>query len=222
MIPACAAAAALLAAPGATAAAKPSAIVRQLTPKAYFYAPADISGTAPLLVLLHGAGGDARSFINQFERDADERGFILLSVQSSGRTWAQRKPKDGEADVANIKAAVAILSSTKSVDDHRVTVIGFSDGASYALSVGMAYPGMFRSIVAFSPGYAFAPSNLDTKQRIFISHSRRDPILPADNTRRMVEGLERAGFAPEVHWFNGGHEIDPQLKKAAFDFALAP
>ena len=100
--------------------------------------------------------------------------------------------------------------------------MGFSDGASYALSVGMAYPDLFRTIVAFSPGYAFAPSRLDTKQRIFIAHSRRDPILPADNTREMVKGLKSAGFDPDVRWFNGGHEIDPALKNAAFDFALRP
>ena len=146
--------------------------------------------------------------------------MILLSVQSVGRTWTQRKPNDREADVANIKTAIEGLSSTTSIDAHLIAVMGFSDGASYALSVGMAYPELFRTIVAFSPGYAFAPSKLDTKQRIFISHSRRDPILPADNTREMVKGLQRAGFQPEVHWFNGGHEIDPQLKAAAFDFAL--
>ncbi|GAA4746747.1 hypothetical protein GCM10023264_10500 [Sphingomonas daechungensis] len=114
------------------------------------------------------------------------------------------------------------MSGKTLIAPERTVVMGFSDGASYALSVGMAYPKLFRTIVAFSPGYAFAPWNLDTTQRIFISHGRRHPILPADNTRRMVEGLERAGFEPEVHWFNGGHEIDPQLKKAAFDFALAP
>ena len=68
--------------------------------------------------------------------------------------------------------------------------MGLSDGASYSLSIGMAYPDLFRTIVAFSPGYAFAPTRLDTKQRIFIAHSRRDPILPAENTREMVKGLK--------------------------------
>jgi len=203
------------------AAARMPAIVQQVTPKAFAYVPAEVSGPAPLIVLLHGAGGDARNFLDQFRREADARGVILISVQSNGRTWAQRKPKDGEADVANIRAAIAGLSARVPFEPGRATVMGFSDGASYALSVGMAYPDLFRTIVAFSPGYAFAPSNLDTEQRIFIAHSRRDPILPAENTRQMVKGLESAGFAPEVHWFNGGHEIDLELKKAAFDFALA-
>jgi predicted esterase len=211
----------MLVAAAAPATARMPAIVQQVTPKAFAYVPAEISGPAPLIILLHGAGGDARNFLDQFRREADSRGVILVSVQSSGRTWAQRKPRDGEADVANIKAAIAGLSAKAPVEPGRTTVMGFSDGASYALSVGMAYPDLFRTIVAFSPGYAFAPTQLDTEQRVFIAHSRRDPILPAENTRQMVKGLESAGFAPEVHWFNGGHEIDPELKKAAFDFALA-
>jgi len=198
------------------------AIVQQVTPRAYVYVPVDLPGPAPLIVLLHGAGGDARYFLDEFKRQANERRVILLSVQSDGKTWAQRKPKEGDADVANIKAAISSLTGRTTFDPARITVMGFSDGASYALSVGMAYPDLFHSIVAFSPGYAFAPRNLDTEQRIFIAHSRRDPILPAENTREMVKDLERAGYSPEIHWFNGGHEIDPQLKKAAFDFALAP
>ena len=204
------------------ATARTPSIVQHVSTNAFAYVPATITGPAPLIVILHGAGGDARFFLDQFKHDADRRGAILLSVQSSGRTWAQRKPTDDEADVANIKTAISELTVKAPIDRGRTTVMGFSDGASYALSIGMAYPGLFRTIVAFSPGYAFAPSDIDTQQRIFIAHSRRDPILPAANVRDMIKGLEGAGYSPEVHWFNGGHEIDPQLKNAALDFALAP
>jgi len=206
----------------APALAQGPAIVRQTTPKAYSYVPTTAARPAPLIVLLHGAGGKARAFLDEFKRDADARGVALLSVQSVGVTWAVRKPTGKDADVINIKAAIDALAVTALIDPERVTIMGFSDGASYALSVGMAYPRLFRSIVAFSPGYAFAPSRLDTRQRIFIAHSRRDRALPPENTKEMIKGLKSAGFAPEVHWFNGGHEVDPQLKKAAFDFALNP
>jgi len=215
-------ASAVFAAPASPATARTPAIVQHFSANAFAYVPATITGPAPLIVILHGAGGDARFFLDQFKHDADRRGAILLSVQSSGRTWAQRKPTDDEADVANIKTAISELTVKAPIDRGRTTVMGFSDGASYALSIGMAYPGLFRTIVAFSPGYAFAPSDIDTQQRIFITHSRRDPILPAANVRDMIKGLEGAGYSPEVHWFNGGHEIDPQLKNAALDFALAP
>lgn len=212
----------LLSRPDIALPAQASEGVRRVTSSAYVYTPDAAASPAPVIVLLHGAGGNARSFLNEFMREADARGFVLLSVQSAGRTWALRKPSEKEADVVNIKAAIQSLASTAPVNLKRVTAMGFSDGASYALSVGMAYPRMFRSIVAFSPGYAFAPTRLDTGQRIFIAHSRRDRVLPAENTREMVKGLESAGFKPEVHWFNGGHEIDPKLKQAGIDFALRP
>jgi predicted esterase len=205
-----------------SAVAQPPAAVQRVTANSVAYVPATATAPAPLVVLLHGAGGDARSFLEQFKREADERGIILLSVQSAGRTWAQRKPSDREEDVRNIKEAIRALSASSPLDGNRTAVMGFSDGASYALSVGMAHPGLFRTIIAFSPGYAFAPASVRATQRIFIAHSRRDPVLPADNTRRMVKELESAGFSPEVHWFNGGHEIDRHLREAAFDFALAP
>ena len=196
--------------------------VFRVQPKSYAYKPRNSQNPASLIVLLHGASGDARSFIEEFRREADARRIVLLSVQSAGRTWAVRKPREDDQDVIDIKAAIEGLAATTPIDMERVTVMGFSDGASYALSVGMAYPNLFRTVVAFSPGYAFAPQRLDTDQRIFIAHSRRDPILPADNTRQIVKELQRAGLSPDVHWFNGGHEIDPQMKQAGIDFALRP
>lgn len=169
---------------------------------------------------MHGSGGDARSFLNQFKRDADQKGVILLSVQSNEPTWAKRPANDGEPDVVNIKAALLQASAKSAIDQKRVTVMGFSDGASYALTIGLAFPELFPRIVAFSPGYAIGPPLLDVKQRIFIAHGRSDRVLPANNTRLIAEALERAGYKPEVHWFSGGHEIDRNTKKAAFDFAL--
>ena len=213
---------ALLATLPAQAFAQAPATVRRVTPKAYAYVPTQITNPVPLIVLLHGAGGNARSFLELFKRSADERRIVLLSVQSNGRTWAIRKPNDREDDVVNIKAAIRELTGKAPLDASRTTVMGFSDGASYALSVGMAYPSLFRTIVAFSPGYAFGPSRLDTDQRIFIAHGRRDTILPPENTREMVKGLEAAGFDPDVRWFNGAHEIDPVLREAAFNFVLRP
>jgi len=199
-----------------------SAAVRQVTPKAIAYIPEAVTAPAPVIVLLHGAGGSARSFAQEFKPEVEARGAILLSVQSAGQTWALRKPTAKEPDVVNIRAAIDGLRATTRVDPKRITVMGFSDGASYALSVGLAYPDLFPSIVAFSPGYALAPRRLDTEQRIFIAHGRRDRVLPADNAREIIKGLEAAGFDPEVHWFNGGHEIDPRLKQAGIDFALSP
>ena len=42
---------------------------------------------APLVLMLHGAGGDARSGISDVLDLADEAGLILLAPESRGRSW---------------------------------------------------------------------------------------------------------------------------------------
>lgn len=194
--------------------------ITRLKPTSFVYLPKGVGHPVPLIVLLHGAGGSARSFLDLFRNDADARGAVLLSLQSSGRTWPARAPGDDDKDVDNLHQSLRVLLAGPLIDPRRIIVMGFSDGASYALSLGLAQPKLFRTIVALSPGYAFAPAQPDTTQRIFIAHGRRDQVLPPGNVRDMIEGLESAGYAPQVRWFNGRHEIDSSAKRDALDFAL--
>jgi predicted esterase len=175
--------------------------------------------------LLHGAGGDAGRFLAEFKDIADRRGAILLAPKSAGRTWDLR-PRSGSRasfgrDAANLDSALAELFAKAPVDRERVVLLGFSDGASYALSLGLANPQLFRAIVALSVGGVFPPPSVDETQRVFFAHGRRDPVLPFANVeRRIVPGLARAGLEPRVRWFNGGHAIDPDALAEGLDFAL--
>jgi phospholipase/carboxylesterase len=196
--------------------------VTRLQPKSYLYRPKGIASPAPLIVLLHGAGGDAKDFLDRFKEEAVKRGVVLLSLQSADRTWQLKAPADSDADVSNLHQSLRALLTDPLIDPRRIVVMGFSDGASFALSLGMAEPDLFRTIVALSPGYAFAPNRIDPGQRIIIVHGRRDGVLPAANARVIVRSLKRAGYSPEVRWFNGGHQIDPDLTRAALDDALRP
>ena len=195
--------------------------ISRLTNAAFSYRPAHVTGPAGVIVLLHGAGGRADYFLREFTRFADERGVLLLALQSEAGSWP-RRPQDVTLgpDAANFNEALAALTARSPVDLNRVVLLGFSDGASHALSFGLAKPKTFRAILAMSPGYAFAPRRPDPTQPIFIAHGRRDTMLPAGNVREMVRGLEGAGYRPEVRWFNGGHRIDPALLNAGLDFAL--
>ena len=102
-------------------------------------------------------------------------------------------------------------------------MIGFSDGASYALSLGLANPQLFRCIIALSPGYLWIPPRVDRSQRVFIAHGRRDEILPFSNvTGNIMPDLERVGLRPRARWFDGGHTVDQAVVDEALDFALGP
>jgi len=195
--------------------------ITRLTDAALVYRPAHVTAPSGVIILLHGAGGRADQFLREFTRLADERGVLLLALQSDAGSWPRRAQEVTRGpDAANFNEALAALTARTPVDLTRVVLLGFSDGASHALSLGLARPKTFRAIVAMSPGYAFAPRRPDPTQPIFIAHGRRDTVLPAENVREMIKALEGAGYRPEVRWFNGGHRIDPDVLNAGLDFAL--
>src|SRR5205085_12425282 len=94
-----------------------------------------------------------------------------------------------------LDAALAALFARVPVDPGRTVLLGHSDGASYALSLGISNPQLFRAIVALSPGMAWRPPTVDPTQRVFIAHGMRDTVLPFKNTRdTIVPGLQAGGF----------------------------
>jgi predicted esterase len=102
------------------------------------------------------------------------------------------------------------------VDAARLAIGGFSDGASYALGLGLANGDLFTHIIAFSPG--FIPSRERAgRPKLFITHGTRDNILPIDQTSRsLVRALKQAGYAVEYHEFDGPHTVPAALSRDAF------
>ena len=184
-------------------------------------------GPFALVVLLHGALGYPQHFLRSMEPEADRRGIILLYPHSLGRTWdvlenAARgaDPWSGR-DTARLDRSLADLFSHIAIDRSRIVLLGFSDGASYALSLGTANPRLFSAVVAFSPGSALAPDRIDPAQQLFVAHGRSDSMLPFANTAdRLVPALRQRGGAVTFRPFAGDHRIDPRVLDEALDFAL--
>lgn len=202
---------------------------------AFFYRPAKPSaGKRPLLVLLHGAGMSARAFLDGARAEADRCGCLLLSVQSKGATWdtiglvrqaakAERTTVDrlfGE-DTNRVEQALSVALRAADADRRSVILFGFSDGASYALSLGLANPSLFPGVVAIAPGFHLEPAAINPKQRLFIAHSPTDRVLSFDRTRDdTVASLHRAGFDLRFRPFDGGHRIDRSVLAEGVDFVL--
>src|SRR5215210_4741331 len=107
----------------------------------YLYVPAGYrpEKPAPLVLLLHGAGEDALDGLAQLRGQADEAGIILLALSSRGPTWDSILDRGRYgSDIAAIDRALEHSFSRCAVDPERVGVGGYSDGASYALSLGLA------------------------------------------------------------------------------------
>jgi predicted esterase len=185
------------------------------------YIPRDYDPNAPgpLVVSLHGAGGDAEGGLYPLQPLADEHQFLLLAVPSRGRTWDAVLGRFGP-DVAFIDQALAWTFARFAVDASSVAVSGFSDGASYALSLGLANGDLFGHVVAFSPG--FVPRFTARGQpRIFVSHGTSDTVLPIDQcSRRIVPLLRQAEYEVSYEEFDGPHTVPPEIAESAAGWLL--
>jgi phospholipase/carboxylesterase len=177
---------------------------------------------APLVVLLHGAGASGEDMLPLLAGPADDAGLILLAPDSRGDSWDVVRGGFGP-DVAFIDRALARTFERHVVDPARVVAAGFSDGASYALSLGLTNGDLFTHLVAFSPGFA-APAEQRGAPRIFVSHGTRDTVLPIDAcSRRLVPRLRRAGYDVRYDEFEGGHFVpEPTVHEAMRWLGVVP
>ena len=118
----------------------------------FLYVPASAPDPAPLVVYLHGATGNEQQGIRRLSGLADEFGFLLLSPASQDGTWDAIRSGFG-ADVRLIDQALSKVFGMRQIDARKIAVCGFSDGASYALGLGMSNGDLFRAVMAFSPGF---------------------------------------------------------------------
>lgn len=180
----------------------------------------DPARPAPLIVALHGAGGTAMQMLDLLQVQAERHGMIVLAPESRGSTWDVIRGGYGP-DVAFIDRALTKIFQLHPIDPARIALSGFSDGASYGLSLGVINGELFDHILAFSPGFMAPTSTADTP-RIFVSHGIHDEVLPIDPcSRRIVPALRRAGYDVEYHEFDGGHGVPPEMVEHAVVRILA-
>ena len=184
-------------------------------PKGY-----QVNQPAPLVLMLHGAGGNASGGLTPFQHLADEKGLILLAVDSRHQTWDVIRGGYGP-DIAFIDQALDQTLSRYAIDPTHIAVEGFSDGASYALSLGITNGDLFTHVIAFSPGF-MAPREQRGKPHLFISHGKWDNVLPIDRcSRRIVPQVQRAGYDVVYREFNGFHTVPNAIASEALDWFSA-
>lgn len=177
-------------------------------------------GPIPLLVLLHGAGGSGERFLTRFGQIPRDAGVAVAAPDSRAQTWDAILGGYG-SDVEFLDRTLARVFERVEVDPGRIAIGGFSDGATYALSLGLINGDLFGKIVAFSPGFVVDGRTYGTP-RIFVSHGVADNILPIDRcTRVIVPKLRAKGHDVIVREFNGGHELPEAIAREGILWAAA-
>ena len=189
--------------------------------EALLYVPESaLDKPAALAVMLHGAGGNADHGLGLLHAYADGAKLILLAPESRKSSWDIIADAQYGPDVSFIDECLQHVFSRYAIDESRVALGGFSDGASYALSLGLSNGSLFRYILAFSPGF-MAPVRIEGKPHIFLSHGTRDEVLPIDRcSRKLLPLLQSHGLVVDYREFDGPHTIPDEIRKEALGLLI--
>jgi phospholipase/carboxylesterase len=138
----------------------------------------------------------------------------MARLEASMRS-GKRDTTDVPPELPGVRAQLTKLVGHYSKTS-RVVLGGFSQGAMVSLDVALHGDGSLAGVVLLS-GTLIAeaewtprmPSLASTP--IFMSHGRRDPLLPFAIAETLRDKLVHAGASVEWHPFDGVHEIPPRV-----------
>jgi len=178
------------------------------------------AGPRALIVTLHGSGGTPAGAIEAFSGAWGEPGLALIAPASKGQTWSILR-SEHDLDLESVNLALAEAYKRCTIDRTRIAIGGFSDGATYALTLGVSNGELFPAVIAFSPGGIVAGEQRGAP-RFFVSHGTHDSVLPiARAGDAVVKKLRDAGYDVTYRRFRGDHEVSAATSKAAVRWFLA-
>ena len=178
----------------------------------------DATKNWPLVVALHGMGGDENSFFNGYEagaikRMAESRGYLVVCPK--GRQPASMYLGPAEKDVIDVLAEV---KREYSIDDDRVYLTGHSMGGYGTWSVAANHPDLFAALAPFAGGgMPQVVAKLKSISHIpwIVVHGDADPTVSVEESRRMVKAGKELGIEIkyiEVPSGNHGNIVAPAFK----------
>jgi phospholipase/carboxylesterase len=203
--------------------------------------PAAAGRTSQLVVFLHGYGADGNDLIElgrQWRVLMPEAAFVAPNASERspaapmGRQWfalSNRPPDDpsggDERWTGAVKARGAIDAfldaelKRLSLDDSKLALVGFSQGAMMALHVGLRRPGAPAAILGYS-GLLIGPERLSEATArdargapppVLLVHGEQDPLIPFDAMFMAAEALAGASIPIQWHLSLGiAHGIDAE------------
>jgi phospholipase/carboxylesterase len=196
--------------------------------------PAD-GEPAGLLVLHHGRGTDERDLLALADLLDSKRRLHVAAPRaplqlpgSPGYHW-YRVLRVGYPDPATFDDSRRKLAQLHDelwertgVGAERTVLGGFSMGTVMGYALGLSgdrpAPAGILAFSGFIPTVEGWEPSLEDRQglRAFISHGRRDPVIPVGFAQRARQVLEGAGLDVSYHEHEGAHHIDPRQ----FDLAV--
>ncbi len=190
----------------------------------------------PLLVALHGFGGDARDMAGAFgsyaglpvliavpqgEYARPLGGFSWFPVTRDRSQW----PRTDERSVSRVVRCITAVRARERVG--KVVVFGFSQGASLAYLTGLRHPSLVDGIAAVAgslplvdeEGAILRQAQIGRARRVavFIARGTDDPLVDAASFARQKDFFERHGYRIEAAVVRGGAPTNPAAPHPAVE-----
>lgn len=199
--------------------------------------PATPTHRPPLLLLLHGVGGN-ESGLARFVDALDPR-FLVLSLRApftnapGAYRWfdvafsPQGIDIDGDEAERSRLAVIQFINDAVmgyGADPRRVYLLGFSQGATLAYGVGLTAPAKLRGIVGIAgrvlPEIApiAAPPAALRHLTLLILHGVNDPVMPLARAHATRDLFADLGVMLGYREYEAAHEITPPMVDEASDF----
>ncbi len=174
------------------------------------YVPTDYnpSSSYPLLVLLHGMGGDENTMFDGYGngaviKTAEHHSYLVVCPKGRGAAAMYRG--SAEQDVIDVLADVR---RAYKVNPNRIYLAGHSMGAYGTWSVAADYPDLFAALGPISGGGDTAIAAKLKALPQFVVHGDADPTVNVTQSRLMVEAMKQAGAEVQYTEVPGGNHVN--------------
>jgi phospholipase/carboxylesterase len=201
-------------------------------------APLSGGKAAFVVVLMHGVAADGNDLLflaRAWRTLLPEAEFIAPNAPfpcdyaPAGRQWFSLQDRAPEKLLAGLRGAAALLDrffdellASRGLDDSRLAIAGFSQGAATALYTGLHRKKKIAGVAAFSgalPGVARLQSEIASKPPILLVHGEADNVVPFQSMGHAKSALEALGIPVRAEARPGlGHAIDAAGIALAGDF----
>ncbi|MEF2247490.1 MULTISPECIES: alpha/beta hydrolase [unclassified Paenibacillus] len=184
------------------------------------------SKDAPVLLLLHGTGGNEHDLLGLAELISPQSSVLSVrgNVLENGMPRFFRRLSEGVFDLEDLLYRTQELNSfleeaaaQYSFDRSNMVAVGYSNGANIAASMLFIYKDALRGAVLHHPMVPLRDRILPdmTSLPVFIGAGDNDPICTPKETKDLTQLLENAGASVHVHWESAGHRLTQTEVQAA-------
>lgn len=185
----------------------------------------------PVLLLLHGTGGDENSLLSLASIIDDDAPVLSVkgNINENGMPRFFKRLAEGIFDEEDLVLRTHELNQflddaakQYSFDRHNIIAIGYSNGANIAASLMFHIKDALKAAILHHPMVPRRHISLPDLEGvpIFIGAGENDPICTREESLELEHLLSEAGAEVTVHWEQFGHQLTRSEVEAAKNWYL--